>query len=114
MKAALYARFSTDKQTDVSIEDQLRVSERCAQGHGFMVVERFSDAAISGGTAQRPGYQQMLKAGRQRKFDAIVTEDLKRLWREQAEQWRAIKELYDLGIIITTVSGLDSRQPGFD
>jgi hypothetical protein len=41
---------------------------------------------------------------------AIVAENLKRLWREQAEQWRCIKELTDLGIAINTASEQDSRQ----
>ena len=64
MKAALYARFSTDKQSEASIADQFRVAERLAGRHGFTVETQFSDAAISGGTTQRPGYQRMLAAAR--------------------------------------------------
>jgi DNA invertase Pin-like site-specific DNA recombinase len=114
MKAAIYARFSTANQPGESIEDQFRVCERIARGDGFTIIERYSDAAISGGTAARPGYQRMLAAGRRREFDAIIAEDLKRLWREQAEQWRAIKELQDLGVHIITASGVDSRQANFE
>jgi hypothetical protein len=44
----------------------------------FCVVTRFSDAAISGGTATRPGYQALLTAARRRDFDIIVTEDISR------------------------------------
>jgi hypothetical protein len=47
-------------QREQSIEDQLRVCEKLAERHGFSVVARFSDKALSGGTTQRPGYQQML------------------------------------------------------
>ena len=57
MKAALYARYSTEKQSGASIDDQLRICERIAERHGFTVVTKYSDAAISGGTTQRPGYQ---------------------------------------------------------
>jgi hypothetical protein len=46
MRAAIYARFSTDKQREASIADQFRVAERLAEQHGFDVVARFSDAAI--------------------------------------------------------------------
>ena len=34
--------------------------ERLAERHGFTVLERFSDAATSGGTSERPGYQSLL------------------------------------------------------
>jgi len=34
MKAALYARFSTDKQRDASIDDQFRECERIAKSSG--------------------------------------------------------------------------------
>ena len=56
----------------------------------------------------------MLEAAKRREFEIIVTEDMKRLWREQAEQWRAIKEWIDHDIAFLTVSGIDSRQPNFE
>jgi site-specific DNA recombinase len=113
-RAALYARYSTDKQSEMSVEDQFRVSERIALREGFEVVARFEDRAITGGTSARPGYQAMLEGARRDQFDAIVAEDLKRLWREQAEQWRCIKELLDLDMCVVTASGIDSRQPNFE
>src|SRR5215470_5291431 len=107
MKVAIYARFSVDDRSNsASIEDQFRVCERLAESQHFKVVERFSDAAISGGTARRPGYQRLLVAARNHEFDAIIAEDMKRLWREQAEQWRALKELQDLGLHVLTSSGI--------
>jgi DNA invertase Pin-like site-specific DNA recombinase len=108
MKCALYARFSTEKQSEASIEDQFRVCERIAERHGFMVIERFSDAAISGGTAHRPGYQKLLAAARHREFDMIVAEDTSRLWRNLAEQAPRLAELADLGIAVVT-HDLDTR-----
>jgi len=100
MKCALYARCSTGKQSRASVEDQHRLCEQIAQRQGFTFTARFSDAAISGGTAwpasttsssgkshcrwptaHRPGYQKMLAAARRQEFDAIVAEDSSRLWR---------------------------------
>jgi DNA invertase Pin-like site-specific DNA recombinase len=114
MRTALYARFSTDRQSEASVEDQFRVCERLAGREGFDIVHRFEDRGISGGTTKRPGYQALLRAARRREFEVIVAEDLKRLWREQAEQWRAIKEFIDLSIAIVTASGIDSRQQNFE
>ena len=114
MKAALYARFSTTRQKSDSIEDQFRVCERVAADNGLAVALRFEDRGISGGTHRRPGYQALLVAARNGQFTTLIAEDLKRLWREQAEQWRCIKELIDLGIVLITASGIDSRQPNFE
>lgn len=109
MKAAIYARYSTDKQSESSIEDQLRVCERLAKQHDFEVVAQFTDAAISGGTTTRPGYQAMLDAARRHEFDAIIAEDTSRLWRLLAEQAPRLAELADLGIDVIT-HDLDTRQ----
>jgi DNA invertase Pin-like site-specific DNA recombinase len=114
MRATIYTRFSTDRQREASLEDQQRVCVRVADREGFKVGECYSDAAISGGTAARPGYQRMLAAARRHEFDAIIAEDMKRLWREQAEQWRALKELQDVGVHVITTSGVDSRQANFE
>jgi DNA invertase Pin-like site-specific DNA recombinase len=112
MKAAIYARYSTELQSADSIKDQIRVCERLAARHGFEVVERFSDAAITGGTAQRPGYQALLAAARAKRFKVILAEDTSRLWRSLPEQWRAVAELLDAGVHIVT-QDIDTRSENF-
>src|SRR5450759_743959 len=112
MKAVLYARYSTELQSADSIDDQFRVCERLAQKHEFEVVRRFSDAAISGGTTQRPSYQAMLAAARAHEFEVIVCEDTSRLWRNLAEQWRAVAELLDGGVHIVSLD-IDTRSENF-
>jgi site-specific DNA recombinase len=114
LRAALYARYSTDKQSKDSAEDQFRVCRATAEREKFKVVAQYADPGITGGTAQRPQYQALLAAARRGEFEIIVAEDVKRLWREQAEQWRAIKELLDLKVGFVTVSGIDSRQKNFE
>ena len=112
-RACLYARYSTDLQRKESIADQLRTCEQFAERHGFTVVERYSDAAISGGTAQRPGYQKLLAAARLHEFDVIVAEDTSRLWRNLAEQSPRLAELADLDIAVVT-HDLDTRHESAD
>ncbi len=112
MKAAIYARYSTENQSADSIEDQFRVCVRLAERQGFEVVERFSDAAISGGTSERPGYQALLAAARAKRFKVIVAEDTSRLWRSLPEQWRAVAELMDSGVHIVT-QDIDTRSENF-
>lgn len=113
MRAALYARFSTDKQREESIDDQLRACERVAQAAGFTVVSRFYDEAISAGTAERPGYQSLLQHARALEFDVIVAEDISRLWRSRAEFGPRSAELEDLNVHLVTCVGDDTRRDGY-
>jgi DNA invertase Pin-like site-specific DNA recombinase len=112
-KACLYARYSLDKQSPESLEDQWHVCEKIAKRDGFIVVARFGDREVSGGTAQRHEYQAMLDAARQRKFDVVIVEDVSRLWRSRAEFGPRSAELEDLGIHMITAVGDDTRRDGW-
>ena len=83
--------------------------ERLAERNGFTVVARYSDAAISGGTVERPGYKALLQTTRQHEFDAIIAEDSSRRWRLLAQQAPRLAELADLGVHVVT-HDLDTRQ----
>ena len=112
-RAAIYARYSTDKQREASIEDQFAVCARIAEREGAKIVKRFSDKGISGGTAQRPGYQSMLDAARAREFDLLIVEDISRLTRNRAEFGPRSAELEDLRIHMITAVGDDTRRDGW-
>lgn len=111
MKAALYARYSTLGQSEASIEDQLRECRDFAKRQGFSVVDEFHDAAMSGNESNRPGYQRMLAAAREKRFDVIVAHELSRLSRNEAETHSLREELEWLGVhIVTATDGIDTRQ----
>ena len=50
LKAAIYARFSTDMQADRSIDDQISLCTDFALKQGLTIAETYSDAAQSGGS----------------------------------------------------------------
>ena len=60
-KAVLYARYSSDKQNEMSCEDQLDQARETAHRLGFDVVGEYRDEAISGMTLMRsrPGIVAM-------------------------------------------------------
>ncbi len=111
--AAIYSRFSTEKQRDASIDDQVRECERAATAAGLTVVARYEDRGISGGTHSRPGYQALLAGARRHDFDVIVCEDISRLWRNRAEFGPRSAELEDLGVHCLTCVGDDTRRDGW-
>ena len=82
-RVALYARYSSDRQSEHSIEDQLRICRAKAEREGWQIVQTFRDAAISGTTMLRPGYQALQAAMRGGEVDIILAEALDRFSRDQ-------------------------------
>ena len=114
MKAAIYARYSSDPQRQASITDQSRNCERLAEREGWKIVARFKDEAVSGAKADRPGYQALMAAAKAREFDVIIADEVSRLWRDQEEQWRAVKRLEFCGVHIRGVNdGVNTLSEGF-
>lgn len=109
MKAALYARFSTDLQRAASIDDQFRNCRKRADIEGWTVVATYADAAMTGSDASRPQYRAMLEAAARREIDVLIVDDLSRLTRDAVECERAIRRLEFIGLrIVATSDGYDS------
>lgn len=104
MKAAIYARYSSDHQRDASIKDQVRVCSRRIEQEGWHLIETYSDHAISGASTLRPGYQQMLMAARSGRFQVLVAEALDRLSRDQEDIAGLYKQLTFAGVKIITLA----------
>ena len=74
-RAALYARYSSDLQSQASIEDQFRVCRGHAEHEGWTISGCYRDAAISGDSViLRPGVQALLEDARRGKFEVVVAE----------------------------------------
>jgi site-specific DNA recombinase len=109
MKAALYARFSSDLQRATSIEDQYRNCRKRAEAEGWDIVAKFADQAMTGSDASRPEYQAMLNSAMRNDFEVLIVDDLSRLTRDSVEAERIIRRLEFNGIrIISTSDGYDS------
>jgi len=83
LRAAIYARYSSDQQSAASIPDQIRLCRRLAEEQGWQVVEVFADEAMSGATHLRPDFQRMQQLAMVGGFDVLVAESLDRLSRDQ-------------------------------
>lgn len=103
-RAAIYARFSTDLQSERSIEDQIALCETYAAREGLSVVSRFEDRARSGGSILgRDGLMGLMEAARERRFDVVIVEALDRLSRDMEDLAGLHKRLTFAGIEIRAV-----------
>ena len=100
-KAVIYARFSSDKQTEDSIEAQVRACREYAAAHGLSIVEIYADEAISGKgskTAQRRQYQRLLRDCDKGTFDTILIHKYDRIARSLGEHVNLEARLKEKGV----------------
>ena len=70
--AVIYARYSSDKQTEQSIEGQLRVCYDYAERNNITIVGTYIDRAISGKTDNRAEFQRMLKDSHKQAWNNVL------------------------------------------
>ena len=104
MRVALYARYSSDQQRDASIADQLRDCRAFAARNGWSVAQEYSDAAMSGATILRPGFQSLMRDALAKRFDVVVAESLDRFSRDQEDTAGLFKRLSFAGVRIVTLA----------
>lgn len=115
MRAALYARYSTDKQSESSIEDQLRAAHARVERECWTVVATHADEGISGSTpvAMRKGGRALLADALAKRFDVLIVESLDRISRDIGEAESVIKRLEHRSIRILGMSdGYDTEAKG--
>ncbi|MCW8087677.1 recombinase family protein [Sabulicella glaciei] len=100
----IYARYSSENQREASIEDQVRICRARAGREGWTVGNVFVDAAFSGATALRPGYQALLSTMRAGQADIVLAESLDRLSRDQEHVAALHKQARFAGVRIVTLA----------
>lgn len=107
-RAAIYARFSSDLQSDRSTGDQIALCCEYAQRQGYAIARVYEDAAISGASIHgRPGIQRLLadvENSGTPPFDLVLTESMSRIGRDQEDRAHIRKLLRHVDIAIETPS----------
>lgn len=88
-----YARVSTDNQLEnYSIEEQTARLEAYCSAKGWTLLHTYIDGGYSGGNTDRPALQEMLRAIKENKIDAVVVYKLDRLSRSQKDTLTLIED----------------------
>ena len=95
--AIAYYRFSSHSQNDASIDQQRDLAHEWADAHGFKIVQEYEDAAISGTTDARPGFQQMLSEVAKIRPHTLIMWKTDRLGRDKYVLAMAKKKIRDAG-----------------
>ena len=96
----IYARYSSNNQTEQSIEGQIRVCREYAQRNNLAVAGTYIDRATTGTNDNREQFQKMLKDSDKKAWDYVLCYKLDRFSRNKYEMAIHRKHLKDNGVKI--------------
>lgn len=102
--AAIYTRYSSDHQTEDSIEAQKRACEDYAASHGLAVVSFYADRAVSGKNDKRPEFQKMIRDAEAGKFSVVLVHKYNRFARRMTDHVKYEDRLNQAGCDLIAVA----------
>lgn len=96
--AVIYARYSSDSQTEQSIDGQLRVCTEYAKAHDILVLNTYIDRGMTGTNDNRPDFQRMIKDSSRKEWNYVLVYKLDRFSRNKYETAIHKKTLRDNGV----------------
>ncbi len=98
----IYARYSSDSQTEQSIEGQLRVCQEYAKNNDLLVLKTYIDRAMTGTNDNRPDFRQMIEDSKKHEFSVVLVYKLDRFSRNKYETTIHKKTLKDNGVKVVS------------
>lgn len=103
MNAVIYARYSSQNQTEQSIEGQLRDNYAWAKQQGITVIGEYIDRALSGTKDSRPDFQRMIADAANEQFEMVIVWKLDRFARNRYDSAVYKAKLKKHGVRVVSV-----------
>lgn len=100
--AVIYARYSSDKQNEMSIEGQIEECKRYAASNNLLIVHEYIDRAQSAKTDRRPEFLHMIADSEFGNFEVILVYQLDRFARNKNDSGYYKKILADNGVRVVS------------
>lgn len=101
--AVIYARYSSDKQSEQSIEGQLYDCYGYAKQHGIKVLREYIDRAMTGKNDDRPAFKEMIADSAKERWDYVLVWKLDRFARNTMDSAINRRELKKNGVRLLSV-----------
>lgn len=83
MNVVIYARYSSDKQTEQSIEGQVDECKKFAERNNYTIVNQYIDRATSGTNDNREQFLKMIEDSAKGLFSGVLVYQLDRFARNR-------------------------------
>lgn len=112
-EAVIYARYSSNAQRDVSIDQQLQVCRAFAERQGIKVVGIYEDRAMTGTSDKRPGFQRMIADAEKSNWSYVIVYALDRFARDRYDSAIYKRKLRDTGVrVLSAMENLTEDPTG--
>lgn len=109
--AVIYARYSSDSQSEQSIEGQVRVINEYAKRNNIPIIDSYIDRAISGRREDRPEFQKMISDAKKKQFGYVLVYKYDRFSRDRLNSLVYKRELKKAGVKVISVTEYISDDP---
>ena len=109
--AVIYARYSSNSQTEQSIEGQLRDCYTFAEREGIAVIGTYIDRALTGRSDNRPDFQRMIADAKKRQFQYVIVWKLDRFARNRYDSAVYKHKLKQCGVKVVSATENISDNP---
>ena len=83
MNVVIYARFSSSKQNETSIEAQIIECTRFCEQNNYTIIDKYIDKALTGTSDDRPAFQKMIEDSNNKEFQGVIVYQLDRFARNR-------------------------------
>ena len=105
IRAALYARVSTEEQKENhSIAAQLELLRKHSSQNEYEIAEEYVDGGFSGTSMERPAFQKLLRDAALGKFQLILVYRVDRFFRNNKALLTVTDDLEKLGVSIRSIT----------
>ncbi len=110
LRVAIYTRVSSEMQLEgYSLESQLKICREHTAKKGWQEAAVYTDEGESARKADRPQFQNLVRDGKQRNFDAVMVMKLDRFARCRRDTENYLYDLNEAGLEI-----ISALEPQFD
>lgn len=100
--AVIYARYSSDKQNEMSIEGQIAECRKYAERNDILITQEYVDRAQSATTDRRPSFLRMIEDSKDHSFEIILVYQFDRFARNRNDSGYYKKILADNGVRVVS------------
>ena len=111
-KAVCYYRYSSDRQTEQSIEGQQRVCREFAKNNDYEIIKEYADRAVTGKTDKRPAFLEMVESAKKGDFNTVIVYKLDRFSRKRYDSvvYKYRLEQYGVKVVSATEAISDTAE----
>lgn len=100
--AVIYARYSSDRQNEMSIIGQIAECRKFAEDNDLLVLQEYIDRALTATSDKRPSFLKMIEDSNEGYFDTILVYQLDRFARNKNDSGYYKKILADNGVKVVS------------